>query len=91
MQQRCAKHVFEGAEDACRTCGGQFCDGCLVYAFGPKNPPLCIQCAVAAAGIRASACGKRGTSVLGRLRFARISNRTTVDKPIEGRVRIDSR
>jgi hypothetical protein len=71
MQQQCVKHVFEGAQAGCATCGGQFCDECLVYAFGPKKPPLCIQCAVAAAGIRASAGTKRGTSALRRFRFPR--------------------
>jgi hypothetical protein len=73
MQQQCAKHVFEGAEDACSTCGDQFCPECLVYAFGPNKPPLCIQCAVAAAGIRASA-GKRGISAFRRFRLARAKN-----------------
>jgi hypothetical protein len=55
MQNRCAKHLFEGAEDFCGKCGLEFCGECLVYAFGPKKPPLCIPCAVQAAGIRASA------------------------------------
>jgi hypothetical protein len=55
MQSRCAKHLFEGAEDFCGKCGLEFCGECLVYAFGPKKPPLCIPCAVQAAGIRASA------------------------------------
>jgi hypothetical protein len=55
MQSRCAKHLFEGAEDLCGKCGLEFCGECLVYAFGPKKPPLCIPCAVAAAGIRAAA------------------------------------
>jgi hypothetical protein len=55
MQNRCSKHLFEGAEDFCGKCGQEFCGECLVYAFGPKKPPLCIPCAVAAAGIRASA------------------------------------
>lgn len=55
MQSRCAKHLFEGAEDRCGKCGLEFCGECLVYAFGPKKPPLCIPCAVAAAGIRAAA------------------------------------
>jgi hypothetical protein len=60
MQSRCAKHLFEGAEDRCGKCGLEFCGECLVYAFGPKKPPMCIPCAVAAAGIRASA-GNRPT------------------------------
>jgi hypothetical protein len=55
MQGRCEKHLFEGAEDMCGKCGFEFCGECLVYAFGPKKPPLCIPCAVAAAGIRSTA------------------------------------
>jgi hypothetical protein len=68
MQQQCAKHVFEAAENVCRTCGDGFCDECLVYAFGPRKPPLCIPCAVAAAGIRASAVGNERISVFRRFR-----------------------
>ena len=55
MQGRCDKHLFEEAEDRCGSCGFEFCAECLVYAFGPKRPPFCIPCAVAAAGIRSSA------------------------------------
>ena len=33
----------------------EFCGECLVYSFGPKKPPFCIPCAVAAAGIRTNA------------------------------------
>jgi hypothetical protein len=33
----------------------EFCGECLVYAFGLKKPPLCIPCAVVAAGIRSNA------------------------------------
>ena len=55
MQGRCEKHLFEGAEDRCGKCGYEFCGECLVYSFGPKKPPFCIPCAVAAAGIRAGA------------------------------------
>lgn len=55
MQGRCDKHLFEGAEDRCGKCGFEFCGECLVYAFGAKKPPLCIPCAVAAAGIRSNA------------------------------------
>jgi hypothetical protein len=55
MQGRCEKHLFEGAEDTCGKCGFEFCGECLVYAFGAKKPPLCIPCAVAAAGIRSTA------------------------------------
>jgi hypothetical protein len=67
MQSRCSKHLFEGAEDFCGKCGLEFCGECLVYAFGPKKPPLCIPCAVAAAGIRASA-GNRPSVAKGEMK-----------------------
>ena len=55
MEKRCEKHIFEESEDRCGKCGAEFCAECLVYAFGPKKPPMCIPCAVAAAGIRSTA------------------------------------
>lgn len=55
MQGRCEKHLFEAAEDRCGRCGLEFCGECLVYSFGLKKPPLCIPCAVVAAGIRSNA------------------------------------
>ena len=55
MQGRCDKHLFEAAEDRCGRCGFEFCGECLVYSFGLKKPPLCIPCAVVAAGIRSNA------------------------------------
>lgn len=58
MQGRCDKHLFEQAEDRCGACGGEYCAECLVYSFGPKRPPYCIACAVAAAGIRSAAAGR---------------------------------
>jgi hypothetical protein len=57
MQGRCGKHVFEASDDVCGKCGNEFCSECLVYSFGPKRPPFCITCAIAAAGIRSSAAG----------------------------------
>jgi hypothetical protein len=55
MDRSCIKHPFEGAEDACRACAQTFCGECLVYAFGPRRPPYCIGCAIAAAGVRSTA------------------------------------
>ena len=55
MEKRCEKHIFEESEDRCGNCGQEFCAECLVYAFGPKKPPLCIPCAVSKAGIRSTA------------------------------------
>jgi hypothetical protein len=48
----CDKHPFDDAVDTCRTCERVFCPSCLVYAFGPNKPPLCVPCALAAAGVR---------------------------------------
>ena len=55
MDGACEKHSFERREANCRACGGEFCGDCLVYAYGPKKPPYCVSCALAAAGVRSSA------------------------------------
>jgi hypothetical protein len=55
MDRTCCKHPFERAEDSCRACASSFCGECLVYAFGPRRPPYCIGCAIAAAGVRSTA------------------------------------
>lgn len=55
MEGRCERHTFEAAENLCRTCGYEFCHDCLVYTYGTKRAPYCLQCAIAAAGIRSSA------------------------------------
>lgn len=52
---RCFRHQFEESEAMCRHCGERFCSECLVYSFGPKKPPFCIACALAASGVRAHA------------------------------------
>ncbi|QGG96765.1 B-box zinc finger protein [Actinomarinicola tropica] len=55
MDGRCDKHPFEPADRTCRTCGGEFCTDCLVFSHGPRKPPYCVSCALAAAGVRSSA------------------------------------
>ncbi len=55
MEGRCEKHPFERMERNCRTCGGEFCADCLVYSYGPKKPPYCVNCALSAAGVRSTA------------------------------------
>lgn len=55
MDGHCQKHVFEPTEGLCRTCGGEFCGDCLVYSHGRKRPPYCVDCALAAAGVRSTA------------------------------------
>lgn len=55
MDGHCEKHVFEATEGLCRSCGGEFCGDCLVYAYGHKKPPYCVSCALTAAGVRSTA------------------------------------
>lgn len=55
MDNRCTTHQFELAEAMCRNCGDLYCSECLVYSFGPKKPPYCIACALAASGVRSNA------------------------------------
>lgn len=50
----CVRHYEEPVEDNCRTCRHGFCARCLVYAFGPKKPPYCVGCALAASGVRSA-------------------------------------
>lgn len=55
MDGRCDKHQFEPMERLCRSCGGEFCGECLVFAYGSKKPPFCVNCALSAAGVRSTA------------------------------------
>ena len=52
---RCDKHQFEDAAGVCKTCNGAYCSECLVYTEGIKKSPLCIPCALTAAGVRSNA------------------------------------
>lgn len=54
MDGACEKHVFERMEASCTHCGGEYCGDCVVYPYGQRKP-LCVSCAIAAAGIRSSA------------------------------------
>lgn len=58
MAHTCIEHPHEQAEGLCRRCGALHCADCLVYPFGPTQPPFCVPCAVAASGLRSNA-GKR--------------------------------
>jgi hypothetical protein len=67
---RCDKHLFEDASGMCRTCRRPYCDDCLVYTQGAKRAPLCIPCALSAAGVRSTAAvrSQRGSvGVAGKL------------------------
>ena len=48
----CTKHPFDQAAGSCRACREEFCPDCLVYVHGVEKPPLCIPCALVAAGLR---------------------------------------
>ena len=38
----------------CRDCHFDYCSECLIWPFGAKEPPLCRDCALVAAGVRGS-------------------------------------
>ncbi len=60
---RCHRHD-EAAHGTCRACGEEFCDHCLVYAYGRGRPPLCIDCALSAFGVRAAGTNVAGTNAV---------------------------
>ena len=62
MDGRCVKHQFELATDTCRHCGHEYCEECLVYSFGRNEPPFCVSCALAAAGVRSNAARRPALS-----------------------------
>ena len=51
----CDTHPFDVAAGTCAGCRRTFCPTCLVYPHGPHQHPLCIPCAVTAAGVRQTA------------------------------------
>jgi hypothetical protein len=55
LDDHCARHQFEVAVGRCRQCGHVFCSECLVFSFGERQPPFCVPCALAAAGVRSTA------------------------------------
>ena len=67
---KCDKHLFEDATGMCRACRRPYCVDCLVYAQGPDRAPLCIPCALTAAGVRSTAAARsqrRGKGLTGRM------------------------
>jgi hypothetical protein len=78
MADSCTRHQFEAADDFCRTCGGGFCSECLVYSFGRNQPPFCLNCALAAAGVRSNAA--RQPTMSRREMRARTKERRKADK-----------
>lgn len=53
--ESCMKHPHERAGALCGRCGTPWCATCLVYAYGPTKPPLCMPCAMYAGGVRTAA------------------------------------
>jgi len=51
-QQRCEVHGFALATACCGACGAGYCEECLVYPFGRRRAPYCVQCALVTAGVR---------------------------------------
>lgn len=58
MATVCSRHPFEYSENVCSSCGVAYCHDCLVYPKGPNKKALCVQCAIAASGVRSSARAK---------------------------------
>jgi len=46
----CETHGQRHASGTCRTCMHEYCDDCLVYAFGRAKRPYCVRCALIAVG-----------------------------------------
>ena len=55
MTRVCVRHPFERSENLCGHCGQEFCRDCLVFPHGPRKQPLCVQCGLAAGGVRSNA------------------------------------
>jgi len=48
--EHCHTHPEHMAGGTCRTCLGDFCEPCLVYAYGRARSPYCVRCALLALG-----------------------------------------
>jgi hypothetical protein len=55
MTRVCVRHPFERSENLCGHCGQEFCRDCLVFPHGPRKQPICVQCGLAAGGVRSNA------------------------------------
>jgi hypothetical protein len=62
---RCDKHLFEDASGMCRSCRRPFCTDCLVYTQGANRAPLCVPCALTAAGVRSTAATRSQRGSIG--------------------------
>jgi hypothetical protein len=52
---RCHTHIDQAGVATCRTCQAEFCESCLVYAYGRSRSPYCVRCALLALGTTPSA------------------------------------
>lgn len=60
VSTRCEKHPFEPGEVECRDCQAAFCSECVVFPDGRNSRPLCIACALTAAGVHSRSKGRGG-------------------------------
>lgn len=52
MTLTCHRHGWEMADAMCGDCGLPFCGSCLFHVKKDAPAPLCVPCAMAAAGVR---------------------------------------
>lgn len=91
MDGRCDKHPFEPYERTCRNCGGEFCTDCLVFSHGHRQPPYCVSCALAAAGVRSSASRQSSLpkrELRKKLRAERKAAKRTAKELVDAPVRV---
>jgi hypothetical protein len=46
------------AEFVCGHCGHEFCPECVVFPFGVKKPPMCIDCGLQMSGVSRRPTGR---------------------------------
>ncbi|MFP5256695.1 MAG: hypothetical protein ACLGI8_12710 [Acidimicrobiia bacterium] len=78
----CIKHPHEHGVSHCGRCGGSWCSDCLVHAYGAKKPPLCMSCAMFAAGVRTHA----DRPALGRRELKALAKQAKSAGPEDGAV-----
>lgn len=71
----CVHHPFESALTQCARCSDRLCATCWVEA---RRKVLCVDCALAMAGVRTSGRSGRGAAT-----YRRKLNRTAFDQPLE--------
>ena len=80
MNGRCETDPLDRAVDVCDSCYGEFCSACLVQPKGRRHP-ICSECALIAAGVRAGAQpDRRGSRRSSKKRRAALKEQFT-DEP----------